>query len=42
MEKVQENGTLVGVKGAIELMDKVVIKNAYTLLMAMKNKEEEE
>lgn len=40
VEKLQENGTRVGVKGAISLSDKVVIKNAYTLLMAMKNQEE--
>lgn len=42
VEKLQENGTRVGVKGAISLSDKVVIKNAYTLLMAMKNQEKED
>ena len=42
VEKIQENGKLVGVKGALVITDKVVTKNAYTLLMAMKNQEEED
>ncbi len=41
VEKVKENGKSIGIRGDLQITDEVVIKNAYTLLMAMKNKEEE-
>ncbi len=41
VNKSIENGARVGIEGALQASDKVVVKNAYTLLMAMKNEDEE-